>query len=109
MRRLGRKLRDSVFGAWRLADASDTGVEVIRSAMLQALGRSAEEESSLERHLLFAPDVEALWYIRPALMNVVAARDGERNAQKSLANLTAMFKSGAGPRGISYRNRRDRH
>ena len=110
MQRLGKKLRDSVFGALRCADPPHKGTEVIRSAMLQALGKSAGEEARLERHLLFAPDVEALWHIRPALMNVVAARDGESNAQQSMDQLTAMFNKGNNPRGgTPRRNGRNRH
>ena len=108
MKRLGTKLRDSVFGALRLREDPNEDIEGIRTAMLLALGHSADEESRLERNLLFAPDIDALWYVRPALMNVIAARDGETNASKSLAQLTAMFKD-SGPRFVqpaTWRKRR---
>ncbi|MEO6624242.1 MAG: hypothetical protein ABIN37_05370 [Burkholderiaceae bacterium] len=109
MRRLGQTLRDSVFGALRLRkEAPNEDIEGIRSAMLQALGQSSNEESGLERRLLYAPDAEALWYTRPALMNVVAARDGETNAQKSLDQVTAMFKD-CGPHFTPRANWRRHH
>ena len=107
MKRLGTKLRASVFGALGLRKSPYEDIEGIRAALLQTLGRSADEESQIERHLLFAPDIDALWYVRPALMNVIAARDGETNAQKSLAQLTAMFK-GSGPRFTPRANWRRR-
>ena len=108
MARLGTKLRDSLFGLLRRSEESREDIEGIRRAMLLALGRSADEEATLERHLLFAKDIDALWHARPALMNVLSASDGESNARKSLTQITTMFKD-SGPRLTQRGNRRWRH
>lgn len=92
-RLVGTKLRDSLFGLLRRADNDTQGdIDGIRRAMLDALGASTgEEEARLERQILFASDVEALWYSRSALMQVLATSRGESHARHALAGITRLF------------------
>lgn len=87
-------LRDSLFGLLRheAAQVPEQHVDNIRKAMLMALDQDASAvNSKLERSLLFAPDIDALWHARPALMSAVAAQRGEASARRTLADITAMF------------------
>ena len=83
---------------WALLDPQDTEppgavVERVRLAMRCAveehLGRDAE---ALQRQLEYAQDLESLWYLRPELMNAIAARCGEAQARSCLMGLTALFR-----------------
>lgn len=83
---------------WALLGPQDTEppgavVERVRLAMRCAveehLGRDAE---ALQRQLEYAQDLESLWYLRPELMNAIAARCGEAQARNCLMGLTALFR-----------------
>lgn len=64
----------------------------IRQAMLDALGQGADFFlSSLERQVMFAPDAEALWYLRPELLRALARAEGEPAARQKLAAISALF------------------
>lgn len=68
-------------------------VERVRGEILQALvdhlGRDAQE---LKRQVHFARDIEGLWYLRPEIMNAIAAQRGEATARACLVQLTALFR-----------------
>jgi hypothetical protein len=61
----------------------------MRCAVEEHLGRDAE---ALQRQLEYAQDLEGLWYMRPELMNAIAAECGEAQARNCLLGLTALFK-----------------
>lgn len=60
----------------------------MRCAVEEHLGRDAE---ALQHQLEYAQDLESLWYLRPELMNAIAARCGEAEARNCLLALTALF------------------
>ncbi|MEO8542916.1 MAG: hypothetical protein ABI434_04995 [Burkholderiaceae bacterium] len=75
---------------------SNDDLEVIRMAMLQTLDQSTDRtNSAIERKLLFAHDVNQLWYARPELMNAIAASKGEAAANVCLAEITLLFETRA--------------
>ena len=99
MRWAKTSLRNSFFG-WMAhqstAEPSDR-LEDIRKAMLQLLDQSPDgQNSAIERRVLFAQDLDELWYARPDLMTAVAAVRGEAVARDCLADITRLFDAGAG-------------
>ncbi|MBI2747264.1 MAG: hypothetical protein HYX45_16980 [Burkholderiales bacterium] len=89
------RLRNSF---WALLGQSETEapeavVERVRDAMLRALveqlGQDAQE---LRQQVHLARDIESLWYLRPEIMNAMAARRGEARARACMTGLTALFK-----------------
>lgn len=83
---------------WALLGSQETEtprvvVERVRLAMRCAveehLGRDVEP---LQSQLAYAQDLESLWYLRPELMNAIAAECGEAQARNCLMGLTSLFK-----------------
>lgn len=67
-------------------------LDEIRQAMLDQLGPPGSLVlSSLARRVLFAPDAEALWFLRPELLGFLAAREGERRARQQVDQLASLF------------------
>ncbi len=100
-------LRNSFFG-WiahqGTAEPSER-LEDIRKAMLQLLDQSPNRQNSaIERRVLFAHNLDELWYARPDLMTCVAAACGEAFARDRLADITRMFDTGAGGKQQRGRN-----
>lgn len=96
MRWAKTSLRNSFFG-WLanepVAESNDD-LETIRKAMLQTLEQDSDGvNSAIERKLLFAHDIDQLWYARPDLMNALAASKGEAAASTSLAEITLLFET----------------
>ncbi len=99
MRWAKTSLRNSFFGwlANQPAAEPSARLEDIRKAMLQVLEQGPEaSNTTIERKILFAHDLDALWYIRPELMNAVAAVRGESVARGCLDEISHMFDTGAG-------------
>ncbi len=63
--------------------------EAIQVALAEQLGRDGKQ---LMHQVHYAQDLEALWYLRPEIMNAIAARRGESAARACLVQLTALFK-----------------
>ena len=105
MRWAKTSLRNSFLG-WKankpVVDPSER-MEEMRKAMLQVLEDGmAHTNATLERKILFARNIEELWYVRPELMNAIAAGLGESVARARLAQITEMFEPGSsGKPGIS--------
>ena len=98
MRWAKTSLRNSFFG-WKahepVAEASDD-LQAIRKAMLHALEQTTDGvNSAIERKLLFAHDIDQLWYARPELMMAIAASKGEAIANTSMAEITRLFETRA--------------
>lgn len=72
---------------------SENRVNDIRQAMLDCLA-DLEQNPQLGRvwaRILYAPDIQALWYLRSDLMTVLAGPLGESAAKARLAVLTEQF------------------
>ena len=88
------RLRDSL---WALigrdrTEVPELALEKIRKAMLFALDSRCEETHyALDTKICFAKDVSELWYLRPELMNVLAASCGESQARATLAEISSLF------------------
>jgi len=78
-------------------------LEEIRQAMLDNLEEAGDVSfSQMERRVLFAPDAESLWYLRPELLMVIATLRGERAARQILEQISVMF-TGLLPKGLNSR------
>ncbi len=98
MRWAKTSLRNSFFG-WKanepVAESNDD-LEAIRKLMLQALEQNQDgPNSAIERKLLFAHDIDQLWYLRPELMTTIAASRGEAIANHCLTDITRQFEQRA--------------
>lgn len=99
MRWARTSLRNSFFGwmAHQPAAEPSARLEDIRKAMLELLEQSPDgSNSAIERRVLFARNVDDLWYVRPDLMTAVAATRGESAARGCVAHITRMFDTGTG-------------
>lgn len=69
-------------------------IESIRQAMLDALADIPPHPRLAKVHsrVRFAPDIQALWYLRGDLMTLLAEAHGEAHATKSLALITMQFR-----------------
>ena len=98
MRWAKTSLRNSFFG-WMANESvaeSDDDLEAIRKVMLQALEQNHDGlNSTVERKLLFAQDIDQLWYVRPELMTAIAASRGELIANRCLTDITQQFEERA--------------
>jgi len=90
-------------------DADTTfGIEDIRQAMLDALGKEGcAHYPHIERRVLFAPDLQGLWYLRTDVMVAISSLRGELVADQRIRQITTMF-DGLLPPGLRAR-RRSRH
>ncbi len=84
-------------------------LETIRQAMLDLLQDDGCRTFPLvERRILFATDMQALWYLRSDLMAALSYLQGERIARQSLQDITELFE-GALPKGMFSRPVPHRH
>ncbi len=99
MRWAKTSLRNSFFGwlAHQPAAQPSERLEEIRRAMLALLEQSpVGDNSAVERKVLFAHDIDALWYLRIDLMTTLSEARGESVARTCLADITRMFDTGTG-------------
>ena len=79
-------------------------IEDIRQAMLDGLGEEGcAAFSGLERRVLFAADLQGLWYLRSDLMAAISSIQGESVASQKLRHITHMFE-GLLPKGMFPRH-----
>jgi hypothetical protein len=52
---------------------------------------STDQHLKLERVILFAKDIDALWHARPALRSAVAGRLGAADVSRRMADITQLF------------------
>jgi hypothetical protein len=87
----------SFFGAVGMAPAPsktllEERTEEIRLAMLSTLGENgAQTYPALRRRLMFAVDLEALWYLRSEWMGALSTLHGERVAAVHLRSINIQF------------------
>jgi hypothetical protein len=66
--------------------------EEIRQNMLSTLGeKGAAMFPALRRRLMFAADIEALWYLRSEWMGALSSLQGERVAAAHLRSINIQF------------------
>jgi hypothetical protein len=98
----------SLIGALGMSPAPSDSVlhdrtEEIRHAMLTTLGeQGAQLFPPLRRRLMFAADVEALWYLRSEWMGALSSLHGERIAAAHLRSINIQFE-GLLSKGMSSR------
>lgn len=88
-----------------LADEADATVRIedIRQAMLDSLGEEAcASHPHIERRVLFAPDLQGLWYLRADIMVAISSVQGECVANQKIRLITGMFE-GLLPKGMVTR------
>ena len=85
----------SLFGDTSAADPSpEFRLQEIRQAMLDCIDGVDEESFEGTRVLaqvLYATDIQSLWYIRPDVMTLLASLRGEATAHARLATISEMF------------------
>lgn len=99
---------NSLIGALGMNPAPSESVledrtEEIRQSMLSSLGeKGAQMFPALRRRLMFANDIEALWYLRSEWMGAMSSLNGERVASAHLRSLNIQFE-GLLAKGMSSR------
>ncbi len=89
---LGLSVPDEGRSAFRIED--------IRQAMLDSLGDDGcANYPHIERRVLFAPDLQGLWYLRSDIMVALSSLQGEVVASQRIRQITGMFE-GLLPRGM---------
>jgi hypothetical protein len=67
-------------------------LEDVRQIMMELAGQDGSERASkLLRRIRYAPDVEALWFMRGELMALLSRNLGEAAALSEVERLSAMF------------------
>ncbi|MCA3237918.1 MAG: hypothetical protein ACK5RC_12930 [Curvibacter sp.] len=107
MNRLASQFISSMQGLMNRTPAEDVqlaiSIEDIRQAMLDFLGdEGCSSFPQVERRVLFAPDLQGLWYLRADIMVALSSLQGERIASQKLRHLTHMFE-GLLPKGMVSR------
>jgi hypothetical protein len=78
-------------------------IEDIRQAMLDSLGEEGcANYPHIERRVLFAPDLQGLWYLRSDIMVAISSLKGEMVASQRIRQITGMFE-GLLPTGMISR------
>ena len=76
-------------GAHRQPRDLDDAIGVIQEAMLEALGDAGMKRyTAVTRRIQYAPDLQALWYLRGDLMAALAALHGEGNARTMVQDIS---------------------
>ena len=92
-----------LLGSPRPAKDLDDAIGDIQEAMLEALGQDgAKRFPAVARRIMYAPDLQALWYLRGDLMAALAAQQGEAYARETIQDISDQFQ-GLLPRGMSTR------
>lgn len=107
MNRIASHFISSMQGLLGLATIDDTHasvrIEDIRQAMLDTLGdEGCASYPQVERRVLFAPDLQGLWYLRAEIMMALCALQGEQVASQRIRLITTMFE-GLLPKGMVSR------
>lgn len=98
-------MRDSFWALLgvKAADSRGEALEQVRRAMLKVIDeQNGDERLRLDAKISFATNLEALWYLRPELMQMIAATEGEGTAKVCIAAITDLFR-GYQPGGVPSR------
>jgi hypothetical protein len=90
-------------GAQRSSRDLDEAVGDIQEAMVQALGDAGMKRfPHVTRRIQYAPDLQALWYLRGDLMAALASLHGEARARASIQAISDRFQ-GLLPKALATR------
>ena len=93
---VGMGIRSSIWavlGRSEPSDSADVALERVRKAMLLVVEEyGGDDHIRLDMKINFAREIAELWFLRPELMHLVAATQGEQVAQECMAEITALFK-----------------
>jgi hypothetical protein len=67
-------------------------LEDIREVMLEMIGPLDEHSAILVRRIRYAPDPQALWFMRSDLMGILARKESEAAARIKLEMLSDLFR-----------------
>lgn len=115
-----KDLRSSIYALFSVSTSSsridDAAImDQIREAMLEMTGDEAHDRTAgLTRRIRYATDLQALWFMRGELMQLLARNEGEMAAREKVDELTSLFtdllpsglRSRPSPLDTSYRNSR---
>lgn len=85
----------SLFGESVPAASAENRVEEVRQAMLDCMSTALKGQAQrppLWGQVLYAADIQALWYLRSELMSLLSGLCGESEARETLAVVTEMFR-----------------
>ena len=115
-----KDLRSSIYAMFsvstRATQADDAAtMDQIREAMLAHCGDDpGERAAGLARRIRYATDLQALWFMRGEIMQLLARNEGEAAARGKVDELSALFsgllpnalRSRPSPLDLTYRNSR---
>jgi hypothetical protein len=115
-----KDLRSSIYALFSVSTSSSriddaATMDQIREAMLEMTGdEHGERAAGLVRRIRYATDLQALWFMRGELMQLLARNEGEATAREKVDELTSLFthllpsglRSRPSPLDASYRNSR---
>jgi hypothetical protein len=115
-----KDLRSSIYAMFsvstRATQAGDAAtMDQVREAMLALCGGDPGDRSAgLVRRIRYATDLQALWFMRGEIMQLLARNHGEATAREKVDELSALFadvlpsglRSRPSPLNSSYRNSR---
>ena len=79
-------------------------IEHIRQLLLDELGEFGHVHyPKVVRHVLYATDAQALWFVRSEVLMVLGALHGEHIARKKITCISIQFK-GLLPKGLTSRS-----
>lgn len=115
-----KDLRSSIYALFSVSTSSSriddaATMDQIREAMLEMTGDDPRDRTAgLARRIRYATDLQALWFMRGELMQLLARNEGELAAREKVDELTSLFtdllpsglRSRPSPLDASYRNSR---
>jgi len=107
MNRLATHFISSMQGLLGISSADESRttfrIEDIRQAMLDSVGdEGCTSFPHIERRVLFAADLQGLWYLRSDVMVAISSLQGESEASLKIRQITGMFE-GLLPKGMVSR------
>lgn len=115
-----KDLRSSIYAMFSVSTstsraADPASMDQVREAMLALTGDDpGERAAGLARRIRYATDLQALWFMRGELMQLLARNHGEAAAREKLDELSSLFcdllpsglRSRPSPLNEAYRNSR---
>ena len=115
-----KDLRSSIYALFTVSTSAPrvddaASMDQIREAMLALAGNDpGERAAGLARRIRYATDLQALWFMRGELMQLLARNHGEAAAREKLDELSTLFtdllpsalRSRPSPLNTAYRNSR---
>ena len=105
----GMSISDWLTAGPAVAADPANGLEDAREALIEALGEAGgRKRAALLHRIANAPDVHALWAIRPEVMAAVSHESGESEGRRRLARATRKFEGLVPAAALTSARRRHR-